>query len=32
MDGIPNEQVRDFVTDVTWPGVLDNLEWYLSDR
>jgi len=25
-------EVRDFVTDVAWPGVLDNLEWYLSDR
>jgi hypothetical protein len=25
-------EVRDFVTDVAWPGVQDNLEWYLSDR
>lgn len=30
--GIPTEQVRDFVTAVAWPGVLDNLEWYLTDR
>jgi len=25
-------EVRDVVTDVAWPGVVDNLEWYLSDR
>jgi len=25
-------EVRDFVTDAAWPGGLDNLEWYLSDR
>jgi uncharacterized protein YndB with AHSA1/START domain len=28
--GIPTEQVRDFVTSVAWPGVLDNLEHYLN--
>ena len=30
--GIPTEQVRDFVTKVAWPAVLDNLEWYLGHR